>query len=107
MTTKKSYVTNQTKLYPQSYNNEYLVINDDDAVETFTTNEKGNVVTNRRKWKHLEVTVIEGEHHIEDQLMFIKKGTRRWLASVYENTRLSPLNAEPNSKVTIIAHKAK
>jgi hypothetical protein len=107
MTTKKSYNTQQTKPYPKSFNDDYIVINDDDAVEVFTSNEKGNVVTNRRGWKHLEVTVIEGEHHIEDQLLFVKKGTRKWLASVYENTKLSPINAEPNSKITIIAHHAK
>ena len=67
------------------------------------TNQNGNPYTKKREYVGYNATVIQGEHKIEDQCMFIGSNFRIWSCKVYAAGKVSSISI-PNEYVTVIIH---
>lgn len=74
-----------------------------DIVQKFSTNDNGNIRTNKRGWDAHNATVILGDANVQDDKIEVPEGVRIWSCKVYGGGIISSIGLK-NEPVTVIIH---
>jgi len=74
-----------------------------DIIQKFTTNDNGNIRTNKRGWDAHNATVILGDTNVLDGKIEVLEGVRMWSCKVYGGGIISSISLK-NEAVTVVIH---
>ena len=74
-----------------------------DIVQKFSTNDNGNIRTNKRGWDAHNATVILGDATVLDGKLEVTERVRMWSCKVYGGGIMSSIGLK-NEPVTVIIH---
>jgi hypothetical protein len=74
-----------------------------DIIQKFSTNDNGNIRTNKRGWDAHNATVIQGDANIQEDKIEVPEGVRIWSCKVYGGGIISSIGLK-NEAVTVIIH---
>jgi hypothetical protein len=78
-------------------------LKESDIIQKFTTNDNGNIRTNKRGWDTHNATVILGDVTVVDNKIEVPEGIRAWSCKVYGGGIISSIGLK-NEAVTVIIH---
>jgi hypothetical protein len=108
---KKTEVFNMEKKSSRPSQSKELFLNstisihlkETDIIQKFTSNDNGNIRTNKRGWDAHNATVIQGEVNTHDNKIKVPAGVRMWSCKVYGGGIISSIGLK-NEVVTVIIH---
>lgn len=74
-----------------------------DIIQKFTSNDNGNIRTNKRGWDAHNATVILGDVTVTDGKIEVLEGVRVWSCKVYGGGIISSIGLK-NEAVTVVIH---
>jgi hypothetical protein len=78
-------------------------IKETDIVQKFSTNDHGNIRTNKRGWDSHNATVILGDITVDNYKIGVPAGVRVWSCRIYGGGIVSSIGLK-NEAVTVIIH---